>query len=91
MLGVDPTVERAESLHDVVPGSVVLLYTDGLIERRGATLDDGIERLRDCLVELAGRPLGELCDAVLEHMLRGTPEDDVALVALRLGRDAPPR
>ena len=82
MLGVDPTAERAESTLDVDPGSVVLLYTDGLIERRGSTLDDGLDRLRRGLEELAGRPLGELCDALLERMLQGTPEDDVALVAL---------
>ena len=82
MLGVDPTAERIESTRDVDPGSVVLLYTDGLIERRGTTLDDGLDRLRRGLEELAGRPLGELCDALLERMLQGTPEDDVALVAL---------
>ena len=82
MLGVDPTAERAESTLDVDPGSVVLLYTDGLIERRGSTLDDGLDRLRRGLHELAGRPLDELCDALLERMLQGTPEDDVALVAL---------
>jgi hypothetical protein len=45
------------------------------------------------LLELGERPLGELCDAHLERLLRGTPQDDVALVAVRLapsaaGRDA---
>jgi PAS domain S-box-containing protein len=88
MLGVDATAERGESVLDVAPGSVVLLYTDGLIERRESTLDDGLDRLRDCLQEQAGRPLGVLCDAVLEHMLQGTPQDDVALVALRVRPDA---
>jgi PAS domain S-box-containing protein len=91
MLGVDPTAERAESTVDVPPGSVVLLYTDGLIERRGSTLDEGLERLHRCLDELAGRPLGELCDAVLDRMLQGTPEDDVALVALLVRPDPRPR
>src|SRR4051794_11206769 len=91
MLGVDATAERAESTVAVAPGSVVLLYTDGLIERRGSTLDDGLHRLRDCLVELAGRPLAELCDTVLDHMLQGTPQDDVALVALAVCPDARPR
>jgi PAS domain S-box-containing protein len=88
MLGVDATAERAESVVDVAPGSVVLLYTDGLIERRGATLDDGLDRLRSCLAELAGRPLGELCDALLDRLLQGTPEDDVALVAVTVRPDA---
>jgi serine phosphatase RsbU (regulator of sigma subunit) len=84
MLGVDCTTERPESVLDVVPGSTVLLYTDGLIERRGRTLDDGMSRLVAQLGTLAGRPLEEFCDALLDGMLQGTPEDDVAIIAVRL-------
>jgi serine phosphatase RsbU (regulator of sigma subunit) len=60
----------------------VLLYTDGLVERRDASLDEGFARLREHLAELAGRPLDVLCDMLLERMLAGTPTDDVALVAV---------
>ena len=84
MLGVDCTVDRAESVLDVVPDSTVLLYTDGLIERRGSTVDDGLARLVEHAGELAGKPLEELCDALLERMLQSTPQDDVAIVAVRL-------
>jgi serine phosphatase RsbU (regulator of sigma subunit) len=84
MLGVDPTAERDEPEIELPPGSTVLLYTDGLVERRGATLDDGTRRLTACLRELAGHPLDELCDALLERMIAGTPQDDVALVAVRI-------
>jgi PAS domain S-box-containing protein len=84
MLGVDPAAERAEPVTTVVPGAIVLLYSDGLIERRGSTLDEGMARLAMHLKELAGLPLEELCDALLQQMLRGTPQDDVALVAVRL-------
>jgi PAS domain S-box-containing protein len=84
MLGVDCTAERAESVLDVAPESTVLLYTDGLIERRGSTVDDGMALLVEHLGELAGKPLEELCDALLDRMLRGTPQDDVAIVAVRL-------
>ena len=89
MLGVDCTTERPESLVDVTPDSTVLLYTDGLIERRGSTLDDGMSRLVAQLGALAGRPLEELCDALLEEMLQGTPQDDVAIVAVRLSSSGP--
>jgi PAS domain S-box-containing protein len=89
MLGVDCTAERAESVVDVAADSTVLLYTDGLIERRGSTIDDGIARLVDQLGELAGKPLEELCDALLEGMLQGTPQDDVAIVAVRLSASHP--
>ena len=84
MLGVDPAAERAESVTALRPGSVVLLYSDGLVERRGSTIDEGTARLVEHLHELAHRPLGGLCDALLRRMLRGTPEDDVALVAVRI-------
>ena len=84
MLGVDPEAERAESMIELPPGSTVLLYTDGLVERRTSVLDEGMDRLASCLRELAGRPLDELCDALLDRLLQGTPQDDVALVALRL-------
>jgi serine phosphatase RsbU (regulator of sigma subunit) len=62
----------------------VLLYTDGLIERRGSTIDAGTDRLVVHLGELAGSPLEECCDALLDRMVQGTPQDDVAIVAVRL-------
>ena len=82
MLGVDHRAGRREPVVDLPPGASVLLYTDGLVERRGSTLDAGLGRLLDHLTELAGTPLPELCDHVLHHMLQGTPQDDVALVAV---------
>jgi PAS domain S-box-containing protein len=84
MLGVDPAAERAESVVALEVGATVVLYTDGLLERRGRTLDEGFELIREHLADLAGRPLMELCDELLERMVRGVPQDDVALVALRL-------
>jgi serine phosphatase RsbU (regulator of sigma subunit) len=84
MLGVDASAQRAEPEVDLPGGSIVLLYTDGLVERRDSTLDDGTARLIEQLTELADRPLAELCDALIERLLCGRPQDDVALVAVRL-------
>jgi serine phosphatase RsbU (regulator of sigma subunit) len=89
MLGVDCTVDRAESVVDVAPDSTVLLYTDGLIERHGSTLDEGLALVCARLGELAGKPLEELCDALLDEMLQVTPQDDVAIVAVRLAARHP--
>src|SRR3954463_6313282 len=65
------------------PGSIVLFYTDGLIERRGVPLGDGIERL----VKAFGRARGELdamADSVLAEMLRDSArEDDTCLLMFR--------
>src|SRR3712207_4393631 len=60
LLGVDPDARRPESVVTLDRGSTVLLYTDGLIERRDADLDAGLVRLRDALVEFGGRPLQEM-------------------------------
>jgi PAS domain S-box-containing protein len=86
LLGLDPTTQRAESMLTIEAGSTVLLYTDGLVERRGQSLGDGLEYLRRTLAELsADRPgLEELCDRLLERMLPDRRDDDVALVAVRL-------
>jgi serine phosphatase RsbU (regulator of sigma subunit) len=84
LLGVDPGTVRSESVVEVEPGTTLFLYTDGLVERRDRVIDEGLARLVELLGELADRPLDELCDGVLDGMLPTTPQDDVALVALRL-------
>jgi PAS domain S-box-containing protein len=91
MLGVDPESRRRESVVTLDRGATVLLYTDGLIERRDADLDEGMIRLRNALIDLADRPLEEMLDEVLERLVHGRPEDDVALVAVRLHRQDRPR
>jgi serine phosphatase RsbU (regulator of sigma subunit) len=84
LLGVDPDVARTDSTVTLAPGDTVVLYTDGLVERRDATFDAGLDRLVGALGELAGVPLEQLCDDLILRMLPRTPQDDVALVALRL-------
>lgn len=86
LLGFDPETERNESEVALEPGATVLLYTDGLVERRGQTYDEGARRLARTLAELAGTDasVDELCDQLLARMLPERPEDDVALVAVRL-------
>jgi serine phosphatase RsbU (regulator of sigma subunit) len=91
MLGVDAAAMRTESVVTVRRGATVLLYTDGLIERRDADLDTGLDRLRRHLAELADRPLQELCDELIERLVDGKPDDDVALVAVRLHPQDRPR
>ncbi|RZU33706.1 SpoIIE family protein phosphatase [Blastococcus saxobsidens] len=91
LLGVDPEVKRRESVVTLDRGATVLLYTDGLVERRDSDLDEGIVRLREALIELADLPLEVLLDELLERLVHGRPEDDVALVAVRLHPQDRPR
>ncbi|MEI4272557.1 SpoIIE family protein phosphatase [Klenkia sp. LSe6-5] len=92
LLGVDPTRPRRDHTVVLLPGSTLLLYTDGLVERRGSDLDAGTARLAQTVQRLvrAGVGLDELCDRVLATVPRH-PDDDVALVALRAHPQQVPR
>jgi serine phosphatase RsbU (regulator of sigma subunit) len=89
LLGVDPGTRRTDATVPLHPGDTVVLYTDGLVERRDATLDEGLARLVEAGTELSGVPVEQLCEALLARM---APEyaDDVALVALHVHRGGPP-
>ncbi|WP_435748126.1 SpoIIE family protein phosphatase [Nocardioides sp. SYSU DS0663] len=62
---------------------VLLLYTDGLVERRGEDLQEGIGRLVATLARFADRPVAELLDKVVAGSHAEEVDDDVALVAAR--------
>lgn len=79
----DPAAYRDE-LDRVEPGCTLLLYTDGLVERRDTPLDDRLAQLAS-VAEVADGVLGDVCDQILGGMLGGRrPPDDVALLAVRL-------
>jgi serine phosphatase RsbU (regulator of sigma subunit) len=86
LLGVDDSARRREFEVTLDRDATLVLYTDGLVERRDQHLDHGLDRLHRALEELAGCDLDELCDELLARMLQGRPDDDVALVAVRLHR-----
>jgi anti-anti-sigma factor len=68
----------------LVPGATLLLYTDGLTERRGTDLSAALERLRVTAGEAAALPLEALLDAVVSAMGDEDAGDDVALLGIRL-------
>lgn len=84
LLGVHGDAIRRESAVTLDRGAVLLLYTDGLVERRDQDLDHGLDRLSRTLADLAGRDLEEVCDELLTRMVPADPDDDVALIAVRL-------
>jgi serine phosphatase RsbU (regulator of sigma subunit) len=60
---------------------LLLTYTDGLIERRDASIEDGMARLLE--VVRADHP-EDVCRDVMRALFEGsTPDDDVALLAIR--------
>ena len=84
LVGVDASTHRETVVLDVPPGATLLAYTDGLIERPGQDMDQGIHELCE---RVSGAPVGagprELCDAAVSGGL--DHRDDVALMAVRFG------
>lgn len=88
-LGTGMPSRYRQGVVEVPHGGVLLFYTDGLIERRGRSLDEGLERLRAAAAS-GPRDPERLAEHVLEHLI-GDDErrDDVALLAARLLPVAP--
>jgi serine phosphatase RsbU (regulator of sigma subunit) len=84
LLGVLTHLDRQESQATLDPGGTLLLYTDGLIERRGEALDEGLATLRAAIDRFSYLPLPDMCDRVLAELLPEDHDDDVAVVAVRL-------
>jgi PAS domain S-box-containing protein len=82
-LGIGWLGRRVDGLATLPEGSTLLLFTDGLFERRGIPLDDGRAQVREILGRSADLPLDALCDRLLAEMLGEGVEDDVAVLAVR--------
>ncbi|EHB59327.1 protein serine/threonine phosphatase with GAF(s) sensor(s) [Mycolicibacterium rhodesiae JS60] len=82
-------VERAsysEGHVQVCEGDILVMYTDGLIERRGQDIESGMARVQDLVAEWSGdESLPQACRE-LTHTLAPPPrDDDVCVVAVRFG------
>ncbi|MFJ3581215.1 SpoIIE family protein phosphatase [Streptomyces sp. NPDC090127] len=64
-------------------GSLLALYTDGLVESRDHPLDEGLSAFRSTLTG-TGMPLEDVCDRVLTTLHTGHGEDDIALLMARI-------
>ncbi|MDR7323199.1 SpoIIE family protein phosphatase [Catenuloplanes sp. NPDC020197] len=75
---------RPEDTEFVVPpGATLVLYTDGLIERRDATIDDGLRALAAVASSGVDDHLDDFCDRLLSELTGPEMSDDIAVVALR--------
>ncbi len=83
-LGVAVRLTGGEASIDLEPGSLVVLYSDGLIERRGEPLDVSIGRLENLLADNRHMPVSVLADFVVETLAAHTPPtDDIVIVCFR--------
>jgi anti-sigma regulatory factor (Ser/Thr protein kinase) len=84
-LGLRRGVARRDATIDLPVGALLMLYTDGLIERRGESIDEGLGRLCDVVAgerELASR---QVVDRAVARLLQGRDHhDDVAILCAQL-------
>lgn len=84
MLGVVPERARRDQTASIRAGSTLLFFTDGLVERRGESIDVGLERVQGVAARHHRLRLGDFLDATLEELVPVNPSDDVAVLAVRL-------
>ncbi|WP_196250716.1 PP2C family protein-serine/threonine phosphatase [Cellulomonas sp. JZ18] len=84
LLGLGLGAPRPEHAATLRPGDMMLLFTDGLVERRGTSLSASLAGLADLVGALPACTADELLDAVLAALVPCGAEDDVAILALRV-------
>ena len=85
MIGVSPDAPRHVTTLPIPAGALLCFFTDGLIERPGQLIDDGLERLRRVVV---AQPPETLCAAVMGELVGSEPaRDDIALLIIRCRAD----
>jgi sigma-B regulation protein RsbU (phosphoserine phosphatase) len=79
-LGLGGTATRSSAKIELPPDATVVFYTDGLVERRGESIDVGLQRLREAV---SHGPPGQVAHEIMQRLVGTTaPRDDIALAVL---------
>ncbi|GAA1982720.1 hypothetical protein GCM10009718_19940 [Isoptericola halotolerans] len=89
LLGIDPDTERHDHVTRLLPGDTLLLYTDGLVERRGVMVADRVCDLVQALADTHGEATAALPRALVRRLVGRSQRDDVAVLAARARVPAP--
>ncbi len=82
-LGVMPSIEYPEAHFDLEPGSTLVMYTDGLVEERGKSIDVGLDMLKEAVADGPDAPEA-LCDHIVSRLLANrAATDDIAVLTVR--------
>lgn len=84
-VGVSDGPPYAASGTDMPPAGTLLLFTDGLYERRDESIDVGLERVRTIALEHVERPLEAMVEALMGSLTDDAAVDDTAILAVRWG------
>ncbi|WP_078914046.1 SpoIIE family protein phosphatase [Streptomyces sp. NRRL S-37] len=84
LLGIDDSAAYPSTEVALSPGSLLVLYTDGLVESPGTDFEDAVADLCRRLTDLGDLPLDDLADALVQHGADAENRlDDIALLLLR--------
>jgi PAS domain S-box-containing protein len=83
-LGLSWELPYGESVSRLRSGDTLVLYTDGLVDRRDVSVDDGLARLRSAANELQGIDVDDLCGGLIDALVPSDASDDVAILAATL-------
>ena len=83
-VGLNWSLPYEESIALLRPGATLVLYTDGLIDRRDVEVGEGLERLLEAATDKVGMDIDRLCGMLLEALVPADASDDVAILAARL-------
>ncbi|UUU26854.1 SpoIIE family protein phosphatase [Streptomyces sp. DSM 40750] len=88
LLGIDPDATYASTEIPLPPGSVLALYTDGLVEAPGTDIDEAVDDLAQVLTRSEPRAMDTVADILIQHARRSAPRsDDIALLLIRPVRE----
>ena len=79
--GLSEPAEASETAAEVSPHSTLIAFTDGLVERRGEVLDEGLARLREAAIS-ERLPVDDLLAKLAESLTSANNRDDTALVGI---------
>ncbi|GAA5039108.1 GAF domain-containing protein [Thermocatellispora tengchongensis] len=82
LLGIDPAADYTTTEIPFPPGSMLVLYTDGLVEAPGADIEQAAAELADRLTRTPDRPLDACADTLLAEGM-APRNDDIALLVIR--------
>jgi anti-sigma regulatory factor (Ser/Thr protein kinase) len=88
-LAVHREAPRPQASRPLAPGAALLLYTDGLVERRDEAIDEQIDRVAQVLWQTVDQPVESAADAILGGLAPETGYDDDVAVVLYRHADSP--
>jgi serine phosphatase RsbU (regulator of sigma subunit) len=84
VIGAPIAIAHSQAEQWIEPGSTLVMFTDGLVETPGRSLDEALEQLSAVVGQPGGPDADAMCERMLSTMPTGPLRDDIALLALRL-------